>query len=80
MASLLQSDEWEDDQAATTVATAVADLDLEEEDDDNPEESFKEKNKYREPPAEPIYNVQGTSNARVRVPGAHANAVTKAHE
>ena len=49
--TLLQSDEWEDDQTATTVATIVTDSDSEEEDKDNPEESFEEENKYREPPA-----------------------------
>ena len=47
--SLLQSDEWEDDQTATTAATTVADSDSEEEeeDEDNPEESFEDENKYR---------------------------------
>ena len=60
MTSLLQSDEWEDDQTATTMATAVADSDSEEEDEENPEESFEEENKYRELPAEPMYNHQGT--------------------
>ena len=78
--SLLQSDEWEDGQTATTVATTVADLDSEEEDDDNPEEAFEEENKYREPPVEPMYNGQGTSNTRVRVPGACTHAAVKAHE
>ena len=57
--SILQLDEWEDDQTATTVATTVADSNSEEEDNGNPEESFEEKNKYREPPAEPMYNSQG---------------------
>ena len=78
--SLLQLDEWEDDQTATTVATTVADSDSEEEDDDNPEEVVEEKNKYGEPPAEPMYNGQCTSNARVRVPGVCAHTATKAHE
>jgi hypothetical protein len=58
--SLLQEDEWEDNQTATTVATTVADLDSEEEDEENPEETFEEENKYREPPAEAMYNDQGT--------------------
>ena len=57
--SLLQSDEWEDDQTATTVATTVADSDSEEEYRDDPEEAFDDKNIYREPPAEPMYNGQG---------------------
>ena len=78
--SLLQLDEWEDNQTATTVATTVADSDSEEEDDDNTEEAFEEENKYREPLAEPMCNGQGTSNAHVRVPGAYAHAATKAHE
>ena len=38
--SLLQSDEWEDDQTATAVATTVADSDSEGEDADDPEEAF----------------------------------------
>ena len=54
--SLVQLDEWEDDQAATTVATPMADSDSEEEDNDNPEEAFEEENKCREPPVEPMYN------------------------
>ena len=58
--SLLQLDEWEDDQTATTVATTVADSDSDKEDDDNLEEAFEEENKYREPPVEPKYNGQGT--------------------
>ena len=57
--SLLQSEEWEDDQTATTVAIAVADSDSEDEYDDDPEEAFDEENIYREPPAEPMYNGQG---------------------
>ena len=47
--SLLQPDEWEDNQTSTTMATAVADSDSEEGDEENPEESFEEENKYREP-------------------------------
>ena len=79
--SLLQSDEWEDGQTATTVATTVADSsDLEEEDEDNPEESFEEENKYRERPAEPMYNGQGASNVYVRVPGVFVHAATKTNE
>ena len=58
--SLLQEGEWEDDQTATTVATTAADSDSEEEDKENPEEAFEEENKYREPPAEAMYNGQGT--------------------
>ena len=58
--SLLQLDEWEDNQTAAIVATTVADLVSEEEDEENPEESFEEKNKYREPPAEPMHNGQDT--------------------
>ena len=58
----------------------MADSDSEEENDDNLEEAFEEENKHREPPAEPMYNGQGTSNARVRVPGTCAHADTKAHE
>ena len=57
--SLLQSEVWEDGQAATTVATTVADSDSEEEYDDDPEEAFDDENRYREPPAEPMYNSQG---------------------
>ena len=72
--SLLQLDEWEDDQTATTAATTVADSDSEEEDEENPEESFKEENKYREPSAEPMYNGQGASNVGVSVPGAFVHA------
>ena len=40
--SLLQLDEWEDDQTATTVAMTVRDSNSEEEDDDNLEEAFEE--------------------------------------
>ena len=58
--SSLQSDEWEDNKTATTVATTVADSEEEEEDGDIPEEAFEEENKYREPPVEPKYNGQGT--------------------
>ena len=47
--SLLQLDEWEDNQTAAIVATTVADSDSEEEDEENPDESFEEENKYREP-------------------------------
>ena len=68
--SLLQLDEWEDDQTATTVATAVADLDSEEEEEDNPEETFEEENKYRETPAEPMHNGQGTYCQRRRGAGS----------
>ena len=68
--SLLQSDEWEDDQTATTAATTVADSDSEEEDEGEPEVAFEDKNKYREPPAKPMYNGQGTSNIDVNVHGA----------
>ena len=75
--SLLQSDEWEDDQTATTAATTVADSDSEEEDEDNPEESFEDENKYREPPAEPMYNGQGTSNKGAHVHGACVRAATR---
>ena len=50
--SLLQENEWEDGQTATTVTITVADSDPEEEDEENPEEAFEEENKYREPPAE----------------------------
>ena len=60
--SLLQSEEWEDNQIcqiATTVATTMADSDSEEEYDDDPEEVFDDENIYREPPAEPMYNGQG---------------------
>ena len=57
--SLLQLDEWEDDQTATTVATTVADSDSEEEYDGDPEEAFDKENRYREPPAKPMYNGQG---------------------
>ena len=77
---MLQLDEREDDQTATTVVTTLADSDSEEEDDDNPEEAFEKEKKYREPPAEPMYNGQGTSNTRVRVPGACTHAAVKAHE
>ena len=56
--SLLQSKEREDDHTATAVATPVADSDFEEEYDDDPEEAFDEENRYREPPVEPMYNVQ----------------------
>ena len=44
--SLLQLDEWEDDQTVTTMATTVADSDSEEEEEENPEGSFKEEQKY----------------------------------
>ena len=37
---MLQSEEWEDDQTATTVATTVSDSDSEEEYDNDPEEAF----------------------------------------
>ena len=58
--SLLQEDEWEDDQTATTSATTVTESDSEEGDEENTEEAFEEENKYREPPAEAMYNGQGT--------------------
>ena len=74
--SLLQSDEWEDDQTATTAATTVADSDSEEEDDVDPEVSFEDENKYREPPAEPMYNGQGTSNSGANVHGACVRPAT----
>ena len=57
--SLLQPEEREDDQTATTVATTVADSDSEEKYDDDPKEAFDEENRYREPQAEPMYNGQG---------------------
>ena len=75
--SLLQSDEWEDDQTATTAATTVADSDSEEEDEVNPEVSFEDENKYREPPAEPMYNGQGTSNIGANVHGARVQPATR---
>ena len=53
---LLQLDEWEGNQIATTVTTTVADSDSEEKEEDNPEETFEEENEYREPPAELMYN------------------------
>jgi hypothetical protein len=68
--SLLQLDEWEDDQTAMTAATTVADSDTEEENDDDLKESFEEENKYREPPAVPMYNGQGASNDNENVPRA----------
>ena len=74
--SLLQTDEWEDDQTATEMATTVADSNSEEEDEENPEESFEEKNKHRKPPAEPMYNGQGASIVGKNVPGAFVRAAT----
>ena len=56
VAFFLQLDEWEGNQTAITVATAMADSDSEEKEEDNPEETFEEENEYREPPAEPMYN------------------------
>ena len=75
--SLLQSDEWEDDETATTAATTVADSDSEEEDDVDPEVSFEDENKYREPPAEPMYNGQGTSNIDANVHGARVRRASQ---
>ena len=46
------------------------------EDEENPEESFEEENKYREPPAEPMYNCQGTLFTDVNAPGAFVRAAT----
>ena len=77
--SLLQSEEWEDDQTATTVATTVEDSDLEEESDDDPEEAFDDENRYREPPAEPMYNGQGMYVACRRTAGTCAQAAATAH-
>ena len=77
--SLLQSEEWEDDQTATTVATTVADSDSEEESDDDPEEAFDDENRYREPPAEPMYNGQGMYVACRRAAGTCAHAAANAH-
>ena len=46
----LQLEKWEDDKTATTMATTVVDSGSEEEEDrENPEKSFEEENKYREP-------------------------------
>ena len=45
----------------TTAATTVADSDFEEEDEGEPEVAFEDENKYREPPAKPMYNGQGAS-------------------
>ena len=48
--SLLQSDEWEDDQTSTTAATMVLDSDSEEEDKVDPEVSFEDENTPPERP------------------------------
>ena len=45
-------------------------------DEKNPEESFEEENKYREPPAEPMHNCQGTLFTDVNAPGAFVRAAT----
>ena len=61
VASLLQLEEWEDDQTATTAATTVADSDSDSEDETETEAIFEEENKYREPPIVSLYSGQGTS-------------------
>ena len=73
---LLQTDEWEDNKTETTAAKTVTDSDSEEEDEEIPEESFEEENNYREPPAEPMYNGQGTLFTDVNAPGASVSAST----
>ena len=77
--SLLQSDEWEDDQTATTAATTMADSDFEEESEGEPEVAFEDENKYREPPAKPMYNGQGMCSVCGRAAGTCAQAAAKAH-
>ena len=66
--ALLGMEDWEDDQTATTVASTVADSDSEEEEELDPEAAFEEENKYREPPAEPLYGGKGKNNKYVRMP------------
>ena len=66
--ALLGMEDWEDDQTATTAATTVADSDSEDEDESDPEAAFEEENKYREPPAEPLYSGKGENNGIVRMP------------
>ena len=60
--SLLQLEDWEDDQTATTAGTTLADSDSEGEDEADPEAAFEEENRYREPPSIPLYRGQGASN------------------
>lgn len=52
---------WEDDATATTTATTVAKLDVEDISDD--EKEFEEENRYRDPPAVPLYKERGRSKS-----------------